>query len=146
MSSEHPFEGRRRARRRALQALYQWQLNHDAPSAIIAQFVEEQNFEGVDQEYFKRLVQEVVTQQEKLDELIAPALERVDASLDQMERAVLRLGVNELLNHPEVPYRVVIDEAIELSHRFGSENAHTFINGVMDRLANQLRAKEIAHT
>ena len=100
----------------------------------------------MDEEYFKTLVQEVVANQPTIDELIAPALERVDASLDQMERAVLRLGVNELLNHPEIPYRVIIDESIELSHRFGSEKAHTFINGVMDRLANQLRATEIAHT
>lgn len=146
MSFDHPFEPRRRARRRALQALYQWQLNHDTPASIIAQFVEEQNFEGVDEAYFKTLVKEVVMHCDQLDALIAPTLERVDASLDQMERAVLRLGANELLNHPEIPYRVVIDEAIELSHRFGSENAHTFINGVMDRLASQLRATEIAHT
>lgn len=146
MNSEHRFEARRRARRRALQALYQWQLNHDSPKAIIRQFIEEQNFEGVDEAYFKTLIEEVVHHQVAIDALIAPALERVDASLDQMERAVLRLGVNELMNHPEIPYRVVIDEAIELSHRFGSENAHTFINGVMDRLANQLRTQEIAHT
>ena len=146
MSFERPFEARQRARRRALQALYQWQLNHDEPAAIIRQFAEEQNFEGVDEGYFKTLFQEVVNDHEKIDELIAPTLERVDASLDQMERAVLRLGINELLNHPEVPYRVVIDEAIELSHRFGSENAHTFINGVMDRLANQLRPIEIQHS
>lgn len=145
MSSERPFEARQRARRRALQALYQWQLNHDEPSAIIRQFTEEQNFDGVDEAYFQTLFCEVVKNQDQIDELIAPALERVDASLDQMERAVLRLGINELLHHPEVPYRVVIDEAIELSHRFGSENAHTFINGVMDRLANQLRAVEIQH-
>lgn len=145
MSSERPFEARQRARRRALQAVYQWQLNHDEPSAIIRQFTEEQNFDGVDEAYFQTLFQEVVKNQDQIDELIAPALERVDASLDQMERAVLRLGINELLHHPEVPYRVVIDEAIELSHRFGSENAHTFINGVMDRLANQLRAIEIQH-
>ena len=146
MSSSNPFEPRRRARRRALQAIYQWQLNNDTPAVIIAQFTEEQNFDGVDEEYFKALVTEIVSHKEAIDELIVPALERVDASLDQMERAVLRLGVNELMNHPEVPYRVIIDEAIELSHRFGSENAHTFINGVMDRVANVLRATEIAHT
>jgi N utilization substance protein B len=146
MNSKNPFEPRRRARRRALQAIYQWQLNDDTPQAIISQFTEEQSFEGVDQDYFQALVREVVTHKEAIDALIAPALERVDASLDQMERAVLRLGVNELMNHPEIPYRVIIDESIELSHRFGSENAHTFINGVMDRLATTLRATEIAHT
>lgn len=145
--TEHnnPFEPRRRARRRALQALYQWQLNQDSATAIIKQFVDEQNFDGVDQPYFEMLVSEVVDRQQALDAQLAPLLERVDASLDQTERVILRLGANELLHHPEIPYRVVLDEALELSHRFGSDNAHTFINGVLDRLARQARAIEMGH-
>ncbi len=138
----NPFEPRRRARRRALQALYQWQLNDDSAAAIIAQFLEEQNFEGVDQGYFETLVSEVVNRREELDAAVAPYLKRVQASLDQMERVILRLGANELLHHPETPYRVVIDEALELSHRFGAEHAHTFVNGVLDRLAGDCRAIE----
>ncbi len=138
------FEPRRRARRRALQALYQWQLNDDSAAAIIEQFLEEQNFDGVDRAYFEALVREVVSRRAELDEAVAPYLKRVDASLDHMERVILRLGANELLHHPETPYRVVIDEALELSHRFGAEQAHTFVNSVLDRLAAQCRDLERA--
>lgn len=137
-----PFEPRRRARRRALQALYQWQINDDSATAIIGQFREEQNFEGVDESYFERLVREVVANRETLDEALSPHVTRVDASLDQMERAILRLGACELIHHRETPYRVVIDEAVELAHRFGAEQAHTFINGVLDRLARETRKDE----
>lgn len=140
--SSNPFEPRSRARRRALQALYQWQLNDDSAQAIIRQFVEEQSFDGVDQDYFEKLVHEVVTRREALDQAIAPYLKRVDASLDQMERVILRLGANELIHHLEIPYRVVIDEAVELSHRFGAEQGHTFVNGVLDRLADEVRRVE----
>jgi transcription antitermination protein NusB len=137
-----PYEPRKRARRRALQALYQWQLNDDSASAIIEQFVEEQNFDAVDQAYFETLVREVVANRDGLDEAIAPFLNRVEASIDQMERVILRLGACELMHHPETPYRVIIDEAVELAHRFGAEQAHTFINGVLDRLATQTRTVE----
>lgn len=141
-ASESPFEPRRRARRRALQALYQWQLNDDSAASIIHQFTEEQNFEGVDQAYFETLVREVVAHRDSLDEALAPFVQRADAGVDQMERVVLRLGALELLHHPETPYRVVIDEAVELAHRFGAEKAHTFINGVLDRLAASARPRE----
>lgn len=141
-SVQRTFEPRRRARRRALQALYQWQLNDDSSSSIIAQFREEQNFDGVDVDYFESLVHEVVANREALDRKLAPYIARVDASLDQMERVILRLGACELAHHPEVPYRVVLDEAIELAHRFGAEQAHTFVNGVLDRLAASERPAE----
>lgn len=141
-SGANPFEPRRRARRRALQALYQWQLNDDSASAIIAQFLEEQSFEGVDQAYFETLVREVVKRRDELDAAVAPYLKRLQANMDQMELVILRLGANELLYHPETPYRVIIDEALELSHRFGAEQAHTFVNGVLDRLAGHCRAVE----
>lgn len=141
-NSGSSYEPRRRARRRALQALYQWQLNDDSAAAIIGQFVEEQSFDGVDQAYFEQLVHEVVSRREELDQAVAPYLKRVDASLDQMERVILRLGANELIHHLEIPYRVVIDEAIELSHRFGAEQGHTFVNGVLDRLADKVRRIE----
>jgi N utilization substance protein B len=137
-----PFEPRRRARRRALQALYQWQINDDSAAAIIEQFREEQNFDGVDERYFETLVREVVANREALDEALKPHVSRVDASLDQMERVILRLGACELMHHPETPYRVIIDEAVELAHRFGAEQAHTFVNGVLDRLARETRQAE----
>jgi transcription antitermination protein NusB len=136
------FEPRRRARRRALQALYQWQLNDDSAQSIIEQFLEEQNFEGVDEDYFETLVREVVEYKDELDQALAPHVARVDASLDQMERVILRLGACELIHHIETPYRVILDEAVELSHRFGAEQAHTFVNGVLDRLAADCRKLE----
>lgn len=137
-----PFEPRRRARRRALQALYQWQLNDDSAVTIIKQFLEEQNFEGVDAEYFQQLVRDVIAEGDTLDEKLGPHVERIDSSLDQMERVILRIGAVELLKHPEIPYRVVIDEAVELAHRFGAEQGHSFVNGVLDRLARELRPME----
>ncbi len=140
--TESPFEPRRRARRRALQALYQWQLNDDSAAAIIDQFIQEQNFDGVDQAYFETLVREVVGRRDELDQAVAPFVQRAEVGVDQMERVVLRLGACELMFHPETPYRVVIDEAVELAHRFGAEQAHTFINGVLDRLAAQTRTLE----
>lgn len=140
--TESPFEPRRRARRRALQALYQWQLNDDSATAIIEQFIEEQSFDGVDQVYFETLVREVVANREALDAAVTPFLKRAEIGVDQMERVILRLGACELMHHPETPYRVVIDEAVELAHRFGAEQAHTFINGVLDRLASQSRQLE----
>lgn len=137
-----PFEPRRRARRRALQALYQWQINDNTAAAIIEQFREEQDFAGVDERYFEVLVREVVANREVLDAALAPHISRADASLDQMERAILRLGAAELRFHPETPWRVIIDEAVELAHRFGAEQAHTFVNGVLDRLGRELRKAE----
>lgn len=145
MAAKRPaskFEPRRRARRRALQALYQWQLNDDSAASIIGQFLEEQNFDEVDTEYFEQLVREVIGQGEVLDARLRPHIERTEASLDQMERVILRIGAAELLNHPEIPYRVVIDEAVELAHRFGAEQGHSFVNGVLDRLAREARAIE----
>jgi len=140
--SANPFEPRRRARRRALQALYQWQLNDDSAASIIEQFREEQNFDDVDETYFEMLVREVITGGPALDKHLKPHLERLDSNLDQMERVILRIGANELLNHPEIPYRVVIDEAVELAHRFGAEQGHSFVNGVLDRLAREARSIE----
>lgn len=141
---ESPFEPRRRARRRALQALYQWQLNDDSAASIVNQFLEEQNFDGVDKNYFEQLVHEVISQGDDLDAKLKPHIQRMDATLDQMERVILRIGAAELVNHIEIPYRVVLDEAVELAHRFGAEQGHTFVNGVLDRLAREARPIEHA--
>ena len=82
----------------------------------------------------------MVARRDDLDEALAPFVKRADAGIDQMERVVLRIGACELMHHPETPYRVVIDEAVELAHRFlARSRPHTFINGVLDRLASQTR-------
>lgn len=133
------YEPRRRARRRVLQALYQWQVNNQPVGDIIGQFLEEQDFSAVDAAYFELLLHEISRSTERLDNTVAPYLDRGAEKLDQMERAILRIGACELLDHPEIPYRVVLDESIDLAHRFGGEQGHTLINSVLDKLATECR-------
>ena len=143
MSSDHGFESRRRARRRALQAVYQWQLTAQEAATIVRQFREAQDMNGVDVEYFERLLRGVAERREELDGALEAFLDRPSQQLDQMERAVLRLGAFELLHCPEAPFRVVIDECVDLSHRFGSEQGHSYVNAVLDRAAREWRPAEI---
>lgn len=138
------FEPRRRARRRVLQALYQWQVNNQPVDDIIRQFLEEQDFSAVDAGYFELLLKEISRSTERLDKTMAPYLDRDTERLDQMERAILRIGACELLGHPEIPYRVVLDESIDLAHRFGGEQGHTLVNSVLDKLAAECRKVERA--
>lgn len=132
---------RSRSRRLLLQALYQWQLAHAEPGEIEHQF--EDSLARADREYFCEVLRGVIAQQEAVDACIEPALDRSLARLDQVERAILRLGTYELMHRPDVPYRVVIDEAVELARSFGATDGHRFVNGVLDRLARELRASEI---
>ena len=133
---------RSRARRRALQAIYAWQLSSTAIAKVIDQFRSEQDMEVADQAYFEDLVRGVEANLGTLDEALAHFLDRDLAQVDPIERAVLRIAAYELRHRPDVPYRVVINEAIETTKRFGSEHGHTFINGVLDHAAAQWRAAE----
>lgn len=137
---------RKRARRRALQAVYQWQLKAGEESAadLIAQFLEHQDFSGVDQAYFEALVDGAIAASDDFEAQITPFLDRPLDEVDQMERVILRLGAFELSERPDVPYRVVLDEAVDLSHSFGAEQAHAFVNGVLDKAARAWRTDEIA--
>jgi len=136
------FESRRRARRRALQALYQWHMTGQEAGDIISQFREEQDFTGVDTEFFEGLVRGVARSADTLDNALEPFLDRPLAHLDVMETVILRLAVFEMLEHPEVPGRVIIAEAVDLAHRFGAEQGHSFVNGVLDKAARDYRAAE----
>lgn len=136
---ESRFEFRRRARRRALQALYQWHLTGQDAGEIIAQFREEQDFSNVDTELFATLVRKVSRDQASIDEKLEPFLDRPLSQLDVIEHVVLSIGAYELLYSIEVPHQVVIDEAINLAKVFGAEQGHSFINGVLDKAAKQLR-------
>lgn len=138
------FEPRKRARRRALQALYQWQLTGHEVGEILAQFRAVQDLSGVDEAHFERLLRGVVADQQALDEALQPFLDRPVAQLDLMERAILRLGAFELLHCPETPYRVVLDECVDLAHRFGSTDGHSYVNAVLDKAARQWRGAELA--
>ena len=134
---------RTRARRRALQAVYAWQVSGGEANAVIAQFAHEQANEVADLEYFEDLVRGVITHRRALDEALQPFLDRGIEEVDQIERAMLRIAGYELQHRIDVPYRVVIDEALKTVKRFGSEHGHTYVNGVLDRAAATWRATEV---
>ncbi len=142
MKNNEGFERRRRARRRALQAVYQWQMTGQGTTEILAQFQEAQDFSNVDVDFFESLLKGVAAESETLDATLSPFLDRPIHEVDVMEKVVLRMGAWELLHCPEVPYRVVLDEAVDLAHRFGSEKGHSFVNAVLDKAAKELRAVE----
>ena len=133
---------RARARRRALQAVYAWQMSGGEVGAVIEQFAHEQAHEIADLEYFDDLVRGVVRHRASLDDALVGYLDRAVEEVDPIERAVLRLSAYELLHRPDVPYRVVLNEAIEIAKRFGSEHGHTYVNGVLDRAAAEWRPVE----
>jgi N utilization substance protein B len=132
------------ARRLALQALYQWQLTGQSFPELRNQFATDESFPDVDPEYFVQLLQEVVEGAPELDALMAQWLDRPVAQLDPVEHAVLLIGLQELRGHVEVPYRVVLNEGVELAKKFGATEGHKFINAVLDRAARTLRATEQA--
>jgi N utilization substance protein B len=133
---------RARARRRALQAVYAWQISATPMARVIAQFEHEQEMEIADLDYFKDLAAGVERERAGIDAQLRGFLDREVDEVDPIERAVLRIATYELLHRPDVPYRVVINEAVEVSKRFGSENGHTFVNGVLDQAAAAWRDAE----
>jgi N utilization substance protein B len=135
---------RSRARRRALQAVYAWQVSGGTADGVIAQFAHEQAKEVADLAYFEDLVRGVIRQRQTLDESLGEFIDRTVEEVDQIERAALRIAAYELLHRPDVPYRVVINEAIDSTKRFGSEHGHTYVNGVLDQAAAQWRAVEFS--
>ena len=134
---------RHKAREAAVQALYQWQLTEQPPEEIEDHFILDHNVEDVDLEYFHGIIKEVPLRLHELDDHISPFLDRQINDLDPVERAILRIGAYELEFHPEVPYKVIINEAVELAKTFGAEDGYKYINAVLDRTAEQLRASEI---
>ena len=134
---------RSRARRRALQAVYAWQMSGAGAREVIAQFAHEQAKEPADLAYFEDLVRGVDEHRKDLDAALAPFLDRDIEQVDAIERAVLRLAAYELRHRPDVPYRVVINEAIEIAKRFGAEHGHTYVNGVLDHAAADWRSVEV---
>ncbi len=133
---------RTRARRRAVQALYAWELSGNPMRKVIDDFRHEQDMQIADLEYFEDLLRGVEANCRELDGGLAPFLDRDIERVDPIERAVLRLAAYELGHRPDVPYRVVLNEAVEVTKRFGSEQGHTYVNGVLDKLAGATRAVE----
>jgi len=135
---------RSRSRRRALQALYAWQMSNSPINQVIEQFRNEQDMEIADLEYFEALVRGVEKHAAELDASLVKFIDRGIEQVDPIERAVLRIAAFELKYRPDVPYRVVINEAIETAKRFGSDHGHTYVNGVLDKAAAELRAAEFS--
>ena len=134
---------RSRARRRALQAIYAWQMSGQPIQKVIEQFRDEQDMEIADLTYFEDLVRGIDKHCEELDTELRKFLDREIAQVDPIERGVLRIAAYEMLHRPDIPYRVVINEAIETTKRFGADHGHTYINGVLDKAAATWRAAEV---
>ena len=136
---------RRKARKLLLQAVYQWQLSAAEATDIEAQF--RAAFSGkTDWDFFHAVLPEVIQDCDKLDAWIVPCLDRQLNALDPIEKALLRLGTFELAHRQEVPYRVVINEYVELAKVFGATDGHKYINGILDKLARTLRPSESGAT
>ncbi len=134
---------RTRARSQAVQAIYRWQVTGDNVSDIVNDFLTDNDNRKFEVDYFRSLVNEVPANLDELDGFISPLLDRNVESVDLVERAVLRLGTYELWKNLQVPYRVVINEYVELAKVFGADQGHRYINGILDKLAKSLRADEV---
>ena len=138
-------QARVRARRSAVQAYYQWLINNQPMADIINEFeADRQELKKADRQYFHDLLQGMNTHSAELDSALAPLLDRPLKEVSPVELSVLKLGLYELLHHPELPWRVVINESVELAKMFGAEQSHKYINGVLDKAARQIRSVEIA--
>ena len=133
---------RRRSRELAVQGLYQWQLSAKDPLLIAAELAETQDFDKSDSVYFHTLLNGAIDNAAKLETTITPFLDRPFRELSPVERGILLLGGYELMSELEVPYRVIINEAVELAKVYGGTDGHKFVNGVLDKLAPRLRTVE----
>ncbi|MFT5425473.1 MAG: N utilization substance protein B [Gammaproteobacteria bacterium] len=141
-----PFSkhARMRARRSAVQALYQWGMSDTPIQDVINEFVNERSeLKKADTDYFKEILLGIVKENKKLDKQLTPFLDRPLDELDPVEKAILLIGVYELKFHPELPCRVVLNEAVDLAKMFGAEQSHKYINGVLDKAAKKIRKVEM---
>jgi N utilization substance protein B len=135
---------RHRAREFALQGLYQWLLNNEDAKTVVNNIRAAHGFDKADGEYFAALLYGAIEQSVELREAFAPLVDRGIGELSPIEHGVLLLGAYELKNQLDIPYRVVINEAVELTKSFGGIDGHKYVNGVLDKLAPRLRADEVA--
>ena len=127
-----------------MQALYQWQMTADDIDGIEQQFFEENDMKNVDQEYFSELLLGVLQEISSIDSELEKHMPRSINSVDPVERAILRIAGYEFIKRPDVPYRVVLNEAVVLAKKFCSEKSHTFVNAVLDKVARDTRTHETA--
>ena len=143
MATKAPVKSpRRRSRELAVQGIYQWRLTGEAPAQIEQQMIE-QATGRYDKAFFKALLQSTLAQSEPLEKLVGTHLDRPLNELSPIEYSILLLGAYEFLHHPETPYRVIINESVELTKTFGGTDGHKYVNGVLDKLAAQIRAVEV---
>jgi N utilization substance protein B len=133
---------RRRSREFALQGLYAWQLSGESAAELQSQLAESRDFGKADARYFAQILKGTIAHAAELEQLFAPALDRKPAELSPVERGILLLAAFELRDVPDIPYRVVINEAVELAKAFGGTDGHKYVNGVLDKLASTLRPEE----
>ena len=137
------LRNRRWARRFALQALYQWEVTRQPMTDIENQFKDDKDIDRVDPEYFKDVLHGVVEQHDVIEVYIKRYIDRPLTELDPVELSILRLGIYELLKRPDVPYRVILNEGLELGKMFGATDGYKFVNGILDKVAREIRRHEI---
>ncbi len=143
-SSPH---ARIRSRRTAVQAYYQWLMTRQPIADVIQEFEEDRSELGkADKGYFREILEGMEKHSEELDQVLGPILDRPLEEIGPVENAIMHLGMYELIYHPELPWRVVLNESIELAKMFGAEQSYKYINGVLDKAAHQIRALEISGT
>ncbi|HEY0681864.1 MAG TPA: transcription antitermination factor NusB [Steroidobacter sp.] len=130
------------ARKLAMQALYQWQLTQQDAVEIKQQYLESEDSAGVDEDHFVELVTQTIARNEQITGALKPFVDRPLEQLDPVESAILMIGMYELQQRLDIPYRVVINEGVDLCKRFGATDAHKYINAVLDRAAREIRAAE----
>jgi N utilization substance protein B len=135
-------QARRQARLRALQGLYQHEINPQTSHSLIEQFQLSQDMSKADLDYFAELLKQIITGMESLNEIMVPYLDIPLQQMDVMERCIIRIGLYELSRRPEIPFRVILSEAVALAKKFGAEDGHKFVNAVLDKAAADLRPHE----
>ncbi len=133
---------RRKSREAVLQGLYQWKLSGQDADLILSHFREEEGFSKLDAGFFDECLRGTIAESVKLQASLQPHLDRPFPELSPVEASLLLLGAFELLHHPDIPYRVVINEAVELAKRYGGTDGYKYVNGVLDKFASRLRSSE----
>lgn len=137
-------EAKTNARKCAVQALYQWQMSGDSLKRIETYFLEEEHLKGAQKTYFTELFHGVPEQLDVIDAALAEFVDRPVEKIDPVERAILRIGVYELINRLETPYKVIINEGVNLAKFFGAEGSHKYVNGILDKVCQKHRQLEMA--
>lgn len=137
------INARKRARRLAMQALYQMQLSGAEAVDIERQFIEQGDFNNADQSYFHELLFVVEKKNKQFDDSLQEYIDRPFAEIDPVEKAILYIGLYELENRTDIPYRAILNEAVNLAKKFGATDGHKYINGVLDKIARNTRQQEM---